>query len=179
MYSYIRDAWKDPDEGYTSELMWKRLRDWRREPAVNRVERPTRLDRARSLGYKAKQGYAVARIRVRRGNRRKSRFRGGRKPSKMGIAKISPSKSVQRIAEERCSRKYPNMAVLGSYLVGQDGRSKWFEAVLADTQHPGVEVNVPRDAPFRGKTPAGRRGRGLGKRGKGSEKNRPSLRSNR
>lgn len=175
MYSYIRKAWKRPDEGYTSDLMWRRLQGWRREPAIKRVDRPTRLDRARSTGYKAKQGYAVARSRVRRGARRKPRFGAGRKPSKMGVVKITPGKSLQRIAEERCARKYPNMAVLGSYWVGQDGGHKWFEVVMADPDHPAVEVEVPRDAPYRGKTPAGKKGRGLGKKGKGTESTRPSL----
>lgn len=179
MYHYIREAWKDPGEGYTSELMWRRLPRWRREPAVKRVERPTRLDRARSQGYKAKQGYTVVRTRIRRGNRRKQRFKAGRKPSKMGVKKITPAKSLQRIAEERTARKHPNMAVLGSYWVGQDGRYKWFEVLLVDPDQPGVDVDVDRDAPFRGKTSAGKRGRGLGKRGKGTEKTRPSSRSNR
>ena len=33
-----------------------------------RIEHPTRLDKARKLGYKAKQGFVVARTRVRRGD---------------------------------------------------------------------------------------------------------------
>ena len=50
MYKYIRDAWKNPDETYVRELMWERAPKWRRQSAVQRIERPTRLDRARSLG---------------------------------------------------------------------------------------------------------------------------------
>jgi len=179
MYHYIREAWKNPDEGYTSELMWRRLRDWRREPAIKRVDRPTRLDRARSIGYKAKQGYAVARVKVRRGNRRKQRPKAGRGPGQMGVVKISPGKSLQRVAEERTSRKYPNMGVLGSYWVGEDGNNKWFEVVLVDPDQPGVDVDVKKDAAHRGQTPAGKKGRGLRNKGKGSEKVRPSLRANR
>lgn len=178
MYSYIRDAWKNPKEGITGELRWKRLPKWREEPAIVRVDNPTRLDRARSIGYKAKEGYAVARVRVRKGNRRKQRFKAGRKPSKMGVNKITPAKSLQRIAEERCSRKYPNMAALGSYWVGRDGSNKWFEVVLVDPDHPAVDIDAPKDAAFRGTTPAGKTGRGLRNKGKGAEKVRPSLRSN-
>ena len=38
---------------------------WRK---INRrVEKPTRIDRARSLGYKAKPGFVVARAKVRKG----------------------------------------------------------------------------------------------------------------
>lgn len=73
MYKYIRDAWKNPDESYVRELMWQRAPKWRREKAVQRIERPTRLDRARSLGYRAKKGFVLVRTRVRRGGRRKTR----------------------------------------------------------------------------------------------------------
>ncbi|MDD3421409.1 MAG: 50S ribosomal protein L15e, partial [Methanocellales archaeon] len=54
-YSYIRDAYKKPKKTYVDELMWHRLQAWRREPTIQRIEHPTRLDRARELGYKAKQ----------------------------------------------------------------------------------------------------------------------------
>lgn len=159
--------------------MWRRLQEWRDQGAIVATERPTRLDRARTLGYKAKQGYKIARTRIRRGNRRKQRFKAGRGPSKMGVNRITPGKSLQRIAEERASRKHPNMGVLGSYWVGQDGNYKWFEVILVDPDHPAVDVDVAKDGAGRGKTPAGKKGRGLRNRGTGSEKTGPSLRSNR
>ena len=53
MYKYIRDAWKNPDESYVRELMWQRAPKWNKQGAVQRIERRTRLDRARSLGYRA------------------------------------------------------------------------------------------------------------------------------
>ena len=37
---------------------------WRKQNAVTRVERPSRLLRAKRLGYKAKQGIIVVRMRV-------------------------------------------------------------------------------------------------------------------
>ena len=40
-----------------------------------------------------------------------------RKPSKSGITKITMAKSTQRIAEERASKRYPNLEVLNSYWV--------------------------------------------------------------
>ena len=43
-----------------------------------------------------------------------------RKPSNAGIKKITMAKSIQRIAEERVSRRYPNLEVLNSYWVGED-----------------------------------------------------------
>ena len=55
------------------EAMRLRIRTWRKGNAIARLERPTSPSRARSLGYKAKQGVVVARARIRRGGRRKKR----------------------------------------------------------------------------------------------------------
>src|SRR5688500_14989345 len=179
--NYIADDWK----AYRGDAHLKnrqaRLYQWRREPVITRVERPTRLDRARTLGYKAKQGYVIVRTRVRRGSLRKKRFKMGAKPSGMGVEKITASKSIQRIAEERVGKHYPNMQVLNSYWVGEDGRHKFYEVILVDPHHPvimsdpkiswiGAPGNTKRVQ--RGKTSAGQRGRGLHYKGKGSEKTR-------
>jgi len=186
IYSYIREAWKKPEETGVSALLWDRMQQWRREGAVVRVERPTRLDRARSLGYKAKQGVIVVRAKVRRGGRRKARYIRGRRTANMGMRRLTPGKSLQRIAEERASRRYPNMEVLNSYWVGQDGRQKWFEVILVDGHHPAVLADpslawigdpVHRGRAERGKTSAGLKGRGMRRRGRGTEKTRPSIRS--
>jgi large subunit ribosomal protein L15e len=186
-YSYVRDAWKTPKDSYVRELRWERLQDWRKEGSVTRVERPTRIDRARALGYKAKQGIVVARVKVRRGSMRKSRYIRGRRTQHMGKNKITVAKSIQRISEERASRKYPNMEVLNSYWVGEDGKQKWYEVILVDPSHPVIKSDknlnwicdkAHSGRTFRGKTSAGRKGRGMKKRGKGTEKTRPSVRSN-
>jgi len=66
LYKYIRQAWKNTDDSYIKELMQKRAPEWRKENVITRIDRPTRLDRARSLGYKAKKGYVLVRTRVRR-----------------------------------------------------------------------------------------------------------------
>lgn len=186
MYGHIRDAWKNPDRTYVHELRWHRLQEWRREPSVQRIEKPTRLDRARSLGYKAKQGIVLARTGVRRGSARKSRYIRGRRTKRMGMAKITRGKSIQRIAEERTARRFPNLAILNSYWVGEDGKHKWYEVIMADPHHPVIK-NDPnlnwvcnpsqKGRVFRGKTSAGIKGRGQRKRGKGTEKTRPSIRS--
>ena len=151
-----------------------------------RTRRPTRIDRARSLGYKAKQGIIIVRVKVRRGGLRKSRYVRGRRTQHMGKNKITAGKSIQRIAEERAGRKYPNMEVLNSYWVGEDGKLKWYEVILVDPSHPVIKSdnnlkwicsNKHHGRVYRGKTSAGRKGRGMGKRGKGTEKTRPSIRS--
>lgn len=187
MYAYVREAWRNPDATAVKALLWERMQTWRREGSVVRLARPTRIDRAHSLGYKAKQGIVVVRACVRKGGRLKSRYTRGRRTARMGMRRITAGKSIQRIAEERVSRKYPNMEVLNSYWVGEDGRNKWYEVILVDGNHPAV-MNDPhlawvgqanqRGRAERGKTMAGRRGRGQRRRGTGTEKTRPSLRSN-
>ncbi|MCD6474129.1 MAG: 50S ribosomal protein L15e [Thermoplasmata archaeon] len=184
MYHYLRLAWKKVDVTYDSP-QWHRLIEWRRGDAIVRVDKPLRPDRARALGYKAKQGFILVRARVRKGGRRKERPNKGRKPSKMGVKKITPKKSIQRIAEERVARKYPNMEVLNSYWVGKDGKYHYYEVILVDRSHPAIlndsQINWivhDRGRAFRGKTSAGKKGRGLRNKGKGAEKARPSVRAN-
>ncbi len=178
-YTYISEFWKKTSDPAFKELMRERLISWRREPSVVRVENPTRLDRARALGYRAKQGYIIVRVKVRRGALRRERPKAGRKPRKMGFKKLTPKKNLQWIAEERAARKYPNMEVLNSYWVGQDGEHKWFEVILVDRSHPSIlndeKINWIARAPhkgrvYRGLTSAGKRARGLLNKGTGAEK---------
>jgi len=185
MYDYVGDQWKKPDLSYKSPQQ-QRLIQWRKDENFIRVDKPLRIDRARSLGYKAKQGYIVARARVRRGSLRKPTIRAGRKPSAKGITKITAGKSTQRIAEERTAKRFPNMEVLNSYWVGEDGKHHYYEVILVDPVHPSImrdpKINWITDTSNkrrvqRGKTSAGQRGRGLHKKGRGAEKVRPSIRA--
>ena len=185
MYGYIGDAWKCPSKTYVKELQRERLYQWRREENYLRIERPTRLDRARSQGYKAKQGYVLVRGRVRKGSFRKHRINKGRRAKRKGETKITLGKSMQRIAEERASKRFPNLEVLNSYWVGSDGKSEWYEIILVDPHHPVIKADPKinwigdhRGRPNRGVTSAGKRGRGMYNKGKGAEKVRPSLRAN-
>ncbi|MEL9939433.1 MAG: 50S ribosomal protein L15e [Ignisphaera sp.] len=170
MYHYMALAWKKPYEGEHGQLMKMRLVEWRRQPSIVRVEKPTRIDRARRLGYKAKPGFVVVRVRVRKGGLRKPRPNSGRRPKRMGVYGHSPRKSLQLIAEERAARKYRNLEVLNSYYVGEDGLYKYYEVILVDPHHPAIlsdpDINwianpSQRGRVFRGKTSAGRKARGL------------------
>lgn len=185
LYSFIAEQWKRPDRSYTSPYK-QRLIQWRKEASFVRVDKPLRLDRARALGYKAKQGFIIVRARVRRGGLRKPDIRGGRKPSKMGRAKITPAKSLQRIAEERVAKRYPNLEVLNSYWVGKDGKYQYYEVILIDPHHPVIKSDPKinwicsskhKGRAFRGLTSAGKKGRGLRNKGRGAEKVRPSVRA--
>jgi large subunit ribosomal protein L15e len=121
-YKYMAKAWRKPESSYVKELMQERVILWRKQPAILRVDKPTRIDRARRLGYKDKSGYAVVRVRVRRGGLRKSRPKMGRRQKRMGVAKYKPAKSIRLIAEERAAKRFPNLEILNSYWVWQDGR---------------------------------------------------------
>jgi len=140
-YKYIAEEWAQPEKSFVEELMRQRLVQWRKQPSTIRIEHPTRLDRARKLGYKAKQGFVVARTKVRRGNLRKLRPKSGRRPKRMGVAKFKPGKSIRLIAEERTAKRFPNLEVLNSYWVGEDGKHKWFEVILLDPNAPTIKTD--------------------------------------
>ena len=111
---------------------------WRNENAVTRVEKPSRIARARRLGYKAKQGIIVVRMRVGTGGMRKQRPRGGRRPKHLGVTKIKADVSMKQVSERRVLERYPNMKLLGSYFLYKDGMHYWFEVILADPSHPRI-----------------------------------------
>jgi large subunit ribosomal protein L15e len=162
LYKYIREAWKKPGVSMPS-LMKERLIQWRKEPTTVRLDRPTRLDRARALGYRAKPGILVVRQRAARGGRQREKFKSGRRPKTMRRKKIV-AKSYQWVCEERVQKKYPNCEVLNSYNVGKDGKHIWYEVILIDRDHPVIindkdlrGIAASRGRVFRGKTSAGRR----------------------
>ena len=111
---------------------------WRNQNAVTRVEKPSRIARARRLGYKAKQGIIVIRMRVGTGGMRKQSPRGGRRPKHLGVTKIKADVSMKQVAERRVLERYPNMKLLGSYFLYKDGMHYWFEVILADPSHPRI-----------------------------------------
>ena len=179
LYKHIRKVWRKPKESMP-ELWHKRLIQWRKDPVTIRIKRPTRLDRARSLGYKAKQGFILVRQRVVRGGHKRPNITKGRRP-KHYRQKMVLNMSYQTIAEQRANKKYKNCEVLNSYPVAEDAQYKWYEIILVDPMHPQIlaDKNVSwmfrkRGRVFRGLTSSSRKSRGLRKKGKGSEHTRPS-----
>jgi large subunit ribosomal protein L15e len=187
-YRYMARSFRQTlgDEG--AALRHERLLAWRREHSVTRLERPTRLDRARAVGYRAKGGFIIVRVRVRRGGQGKRAIIAGRRPKHKGILKMTLAKSLRRIAEERAQKHYPNLEVLNSYWLGEDGKQKFYEVILVDPGHPEVLADpkiawiaapAQRGRVYRGLTSAGIEGRGLRWSGKGAERFRPSRARNR
>ncbi len=141
---------------------------WRKQGTITRLEGPTDPARARRLGYKAKQGFVVVRVRVPKGGRKRPKPAGGRVPKKAGrFFTLNMGKRV--VAEQKAERKYRNMRVVNSYEAGSDGMFKWFEVVLVDPALTGLFAGM-RGRSFRGLTSAGKRSRGLSRKGVGAEK---------
>jgi large subunit ribosomal protein L15e len=125
--------------GEREKLQKDRLIIWRRQHTIERIDGPTKPARARTLGYKAKVGFVVARVRIEKGGRHRRLYgRRGRKPSKSGLTNYSYGKSLQWICEERAAKRFVSLQVLNSYLAGEDGREKWFEVIMADPNHPAI-----------------------------------------
>jgi len=164
MYKHISNLWKKPKINLGG-LYKERLILWRKESSTVKLERPTRLDRARSLGYKAKQGITIVRQRVKRGGHKREKIKSGRRSKRSGSRK-NLSKNYKQIAEERVQKQYTNMEVLNSYYLAKDKSNYWYEVILVDPYHSSTKkdfawmVKNPRRV-YRGKTSAGRKGRGL------------------
>jgi len=181
MYHYIRQVWKKPEK----ELTRDRMIQWRKGNVLVKVDKPLRLDRARSLGYKAKKGFVIIRVRIGRGGRKRPRAGvKGRKTRKQTIRKTLKM-NYKWVAEIRASRKFRNLEVLNSYWIGKDGKHYFFEVIMVDRAKPEIKndrtlkwiasrKNTKRAE--RGLTSAAKKSRGL--RSKSHKlKVRPSLRA--
>lgn len=173
-YKYVEELYKRKQCDLLRFLL--RLRAWqlRQLSAVHRASRPARPDKARRLGYKAKQGYVVYRARVRRGNRKRPVRKGIQygKPTNQGVTQLKFQRSLQSVAEERVGRKCGGLRVLNSYWVCQDATFKYYEVILIDPFHKAIRrdprINwickpVHKHRELRALTSAGRKNRGLGK----------------
>ncbi len=179
-YHQIRQAWKKPDK----KVLRERMTEWRKTDAITKVDKPLRLDRARALGYKAKKGFVIFRVRLKRGGHKKPRPNKGRRGKRMTIRKTLKM-NYKWIAEQRAGRKYNTLEVLNSYLIGKDGIHYFYEVIMVDPSKPeikndktinwiGKDANKKRAA--RGLTSAAKKSRGLRNKHPTS-KVRPSVRA--
>ena len=176
-YHFIKEAWKKPD----TKVLRERMTEWRKDNVIKRIEKPLRLDRARALGYKAKKGFVVVRARILRGGHRRHRPNKKRRSKRLHGRK-NLTMNYKWIAEQRVARKYPNLEVLNSYLVGKDGVHYFFEVILVDPNRQEIKndktiswITNPenRNRVMRGLTSAGKKSRGLRNKSP-TNKSRPS-----
>lgn len=180
LYHFIKQAWKKPDK----KTLRERMTEWRKSGVFTKVEKPLRLDRARALGYKDKKGFIVVRIRIKRGGHKRPRPNKGRRSKRLHSRK-NLKMSYKWIAEQRVERKYKNLVVLNSYLIGKDGINYFFEVICVDPNKPEIQNDKTINwttkksnskRAMRGITSAGKKSRGLRNKSP-TNKNRPSVRA--
>ncbi len=183
MYHYLGEAWKNQSQELITETR-KKMIDWRAGDRIAKIEKPTRLDKARALGYKAKNGILVFRVTLPRGGHERGRPRSKRRGKRQGIDKILRM-NYRWIAESRVQKAHQNLEVLNSYIIGQDGKFYFFEVIALDRNAPEIKNDpnfawvfnrVNRFRTLHGKTSAGKKSRGLRHRSH-ELKVRPSLRA--
>ncbi|XP_032029920.1 large ribosomal subunit protein eL15-like [Hylobates moloch] len=173
-YKYTQELWSKKQSDVMRFLLRVRCWQYRQLSALHRAPCPIRPDKARQLGYKAKQGYVIYRIRVRRGGRKRPVPKGATygKPVHHGVNQLKFARSLQSVAEERAGRHCGPLRVLNSYWVGEDSTYKFFEVILIDPFDKAIRRNpdtqwitkaVHKHREMHGLTSAGRKSRGLGK----------------
>ncbi len=186
-YRFISELWKRKQSDVMRFVQRVRCWELRQLPRVHRATHPTRPDKARRLGYKAKQGYVVYRVRIRRGGRKRPAHRGivWRKPRGQWIYGMTRARSLRSFAEERAARHCMNLRVLNSYPIAEDGTFKFFEVIMVDPSHKTIrrdpQINWickanKKHREMRGLTAAGKKFRGLRNKGRRFNKNRPGRR---
>lgn len=179
-YKYIKESWKNPE----IKTLRQRMIEWRASDTIVAVEKPLRLDKARALGYKAKKGYIIARVRILRGGRKQTRINKARRSKRQTNRKILKM-NYRWVAEQRAARKFTNLEVLNSYPIGKDGRHYFFEIILVDPDRQEIKKDKTinwickpenRGRVFRGLTSAGKKSRGLRRKSR-QMKVRPSIRA--
>merc|ERR1712025_313298 len=173
-YKYMQEIYGKKQSDIMRFLIRVRCWQYRQLSAIHRASRPTRPDKARRLGYRAKQGYVIYRVRVKRGGRKRPVPKGCTygKPKTHGINQLKFQRSQRNVAEERAGRKCGALRVLNSYWVGQDSTYKFYEVILVDPFHKTIRRDpaiqwicrpVMKHRELRGLTSAGKSSRGLGK----------------
>ncbi|WP_455364374.1 50S ribosomal protein L15e [[Eubacterium] cellulosolvens] len=140
-YKHMDNFWRRPDNSDIDDMMRQNLIRWRKEPSILRINRPTRIEKARRYGYKAKQGFVVVRVKIRRGGARKIRPRSGRRQKALGVTKYTRSLSLKKIAQARAAKKFVNLLPLNAYWVWEDGKHAWYEVVMVDPRHPVIQAD--------------------------------------
>ena len=186
-YKYLQELWRKKQSDVVRFIMRVRCWEYRQLAVIHKVQRPTRLDKARTLGFKQKQGYVIYRCRIRRGGRKRQIHKGAvhGKPVNQGIRKLKKARSHRSVAEEKVGRHCSNLRILNSYWVGQDAAQKFFEVICVDPNHNAIKKD-PRinwivsekhnRREIRGLTSAGKKYRGLRQKGYRAHNVRPSRR---
>merc|ERR1739848_801069 len=101
-YKYMQELYRKKQCDVLRFLLRVRCWQYRQLSTIHRAPRPTRPDKARRLGYRAKQGYVIYRIRIRRAGRKRPVPKGATygKPTNEGVNELKNQRSHQAIAED-------------------------------------------------------------------------------
>merc|ERR1712142_1209171 len=173
-YKYMQEIYRKKQSDVLRFLLRIRAWQYRHLNKIHRAPRPTRPEKARRLGYKAKQGYVIYRIRIRRGGRKRPVAKGCTygKPVTHGVNHLKSKRNHQAMAEAKCGRALSSLALLNSYWIAQDATYKYYECIMVDRHHKAIRRDPSinwivsfkhKHRECRGLTSAGKKGRGLGK----------------
>ena len=112
-----------------SDAYKARLTLWRKRSVVSRTEGPVNPVRAHSLGYKATKDFITCIVRVKKGKRSRPKPALGRKPGK-NVKRVPFGRSLGWIAEQKAIKRFSNLDLVASYIVGSDGVSAYYEVIL-------------------------------------------------
>lgn len=175
-YKYLEEVWRHKQSDVMRFLLRVRAWEYRQGKRIQRVARPTRTEKAHKLGYKAKQGYCMFRVAIRRGGRKRPNHKGivHGKPKHAGINHMTSALSLRRLAEMKAGRALGSLRVLNSYWINQDATYKYFEVIMVDPAHIAIRNDARinwicnathKHREMRGLTSAGKKGRGFRVRG--------------
>jgi len=184
----VNELWRNKKSDVMAFLLQIRAWEYRHLPSIYRIAKPSRLEKAKRLGYKRKQGFVIYRVKVRRGGRKKPVHRGitNGKPKNHGVNEQKFSRNKKSIAEEKVAKICGNLRVLNSYWINQDSIYKYFEVILVDPFHKAIKTDwkiqwicspTHKHRELRGLTSSGKKSRGLRKKGHRATKTRPSKRA--
>ena len=111
---YTKMLWRKKQSETMRYILRMRTWHYRQLKAVHRVPHPSRPDKARMLGYKAKQGYVIYRSRIRRGAFKRHCKKGQTmgKPKNEGVYELKLIKNDQvrcessRMCKDSCTFEY-------------------------------------------------------------------------
>lgn len=100
-YRYVQELYRKKQSDVMRYLLRIRCWQYRQLTRLHRAPRPSRPDKARRLGYRAKQGFLIYRISVRRGGRKRPVHKGCTygKPKSHGVNELKPYRNLQSVAE--------------------------------------------------------------------------------
>ena len=98
---------------------------------VVNLETSLRPRKSKTLGYKNAPGFVLYLANIRKGGIQPNIPRKGRKPSNI-YKKYSRKLSLKQILENRIIRKHRNLRFIGSYYIGENKYSTWYELFFID-----------------------------------------------